>query len=86
MDLSFWHLTIKLTTIKHIRCIIKNICEVYSAINSNFDHTKYKMESIDSTEIEIDPPDQIDLPPDIDMDTNNQNDLLLVPDEIDYPQ
>ena len=43
------------------------------------------MESIDSIEIEIDPPDQIDLPPDLDMDTNNQNDLLLVPDEIDYP-
>ena len=43
------------------------------------------MESIDSVEIEIDPPDQIDLPPDLDMDTNNQNDLLLVPDEIDYP-
>ena len=43
------------------------------------------MESIDSNEIEIDPPDQIDLPPDLDMDTNNQNDLLLVPDEIDYP-
>ena len=38
------------------------------------------MESIDSIEIEIDPPDQIDLPPDLNMDTNNQNHLLLVPD------
>ena len=37
------------------------------------------MESIDSIEIEIDPPDQIDLPPDLDMDTNNQNDFTFGP-------
>ena len=42
-------------------------------------------EPIDFVEIELDTPDEIDLPPDFDMDNNNQNDLDLVPDEIDFP-
>ena len=42
--------------------------------------------SIDFVEIELDPPDEIDLPPDFDMDMeNNKNDLDLVPNEIDFP-
>ena len=42
-------------------------------------------ESIDFVEIELDPPDETDLPPDFDIDNNNQNDLDLVPDEINFP-
>ena len=42
-------------------------------------------ESIDFVEIELDLPDEIDLPPHFDMENNNQNDLDLVPDEIDFP-
>ena len=42
-------------------------------------------ESIDFVEIELDPPDEIDLPQDFNMGNNNQNDLDLVPDEIDFP-
>ena len=42
-------------------------------------------ESIDFVEIELDLPDEIDLPSDFDMENNNQNDLDLVPDEIDFP-
>ena len=42
-------------------------------------------ESIDFIEIELNPPDEIDLSPDFDIDNNNQNDLDLVPDEINFP-
>ena len=42
-------------------------------------------ESIDFVEIELDLPDDIDLPPHFDMENNNQNDLDLVPDEINFP-